>query len=180
MCRVKAPRLPLVAPCRHGLLVQELGLRDAAVFDGWVVPPPRPDAAPELAESAAADGREGAPSEDAPPVTALPSIRHRTYPRGRAVLTEADMEKAARLHEDRDASFDTQGEILPDGTEVGSGFRTLGFGTGKVTRRLDVTVWCSTALRICSLAMPRFYLQPVTVACMIARWCHHAWVFGMH
>ena len=107
---------------RSTLPVQELGLRDAAVFDGWVVPPHWPEQASSegaaLTAAASGSGQGGTPPEDAPPVTALPSLRLRTYPRGRAVLTQADMEKAARLHEDRDANFDMQGEILPDGTEV--------------------------------------------------------------
>ncbi len=49
---------------------------------------------------------------------ALPSLQHRLYPRSKAQLTPADLQKAARVHEDRDPSFDMQGEYLSDGTEV--------------------------------------------------------------
>ncbi len=91
------------------MLLQELGLRDAAVIEGWVELPKE-----EPASSSADDAAEGVTV----PALALPSLHHRLYPRTKAVLTPADLEKAAHVHEDRDPSFDMQGEYLSDGTEV--------------------------------------------------------------
>ena len=64
-----------------------------------------------------------APEEEAeedlfPRVTALPSFKERTYPREAAVLTARDLERAARVHEPYEITYDYQGEILPDGSEV--------------------------------------------------------------
>lgn len=93
--------------------VQELGLRDAAVIEGWVELPEEEEAS---SSSSAEDVSEG----QAAPALALPSLQHRLYPRTKAELTPADLEKAARVHEDSDPSFDLQGEYLSDGTEVRS------------------------------------------------------------
>lgn len=92
--------------------VQELGLRDAAVIEGWVTLPEEEEATTTSGE----DVSEG----QAAPALALPSLQHRLYPRTKAELTPADLEKAARVHEDSDPSFDIQGEYLSDGTEVRS------------------------------------------------------------
>ena len=88
--------------------MQELGLRDAAVFEAWVDMPQVPEVAPE----------EEAEEDVYPRVTALPSFKERTYPRETAVLTSKDLERAARVHEPDEITYDYQGEILPDGSEV--------------------------------------------------------------
>ncbi len=60
---------------------QDLGLRDAAVFDGWVLPPLPPAEEPEQAALPEAEVQEEAtPPEERPPVTALPSFHHRRLP----------------------------------------------------------------------------------------------------
>ncbi len=92
------------------MFAQELGLQDVAVIDGWVE-------LPEEEELTSSSGQGIHTDEQAPP-TALPSLHHRLYPRSKAQLTPADLQKAARVHEDRDPSFDMQGEYLSDGTEV--------------------------------------------------------------
>ena len=88
--------------------MQELGLRDAAVFEAWVDMPQVPEVAPE----------EEAEEDVFPRVTALPSFKERTYPRETAVLTSKDLERAARVHEPDEITYDYQGEILEDGSEV--------------------------------------------------------------
>lgn len=88
--------------------MQELGLRDAAVFEAWVDVPQVPQAAPE----------EEAEEDLFPRVTALPSFKERTYPREAAVLTARDLERASRVHKPDEITYDYQGEILPDGSEV--------------------------------------------------------------
>ena len=88
--------------------MQELGLRDAAVFEAWVDVPNTTEAAPE----------EDAEEDIYPRVTALPSFKERTYPRETAMLTSRDLERAARVHEPDEITYDYQGEILPDGSEV--------------------------------------------------------------
>lgn len=83
-------------------------MRDAAVFEAWVDMPQVPEVAPE----------EEAEEDVYPRVTALPSFKERTYPRETAVLTSKDLERAARVHEPDEITYDYQGEILPDGSEV--------------------------------------------------------------
>jgi hypothetical protein len=98
-------------------MLQELGLRDAAIIDAWVaLPEVEAEEQPLVAEG----GEEGEDPGDAPPIFALPSLDRRTYPRMRATLTPDDLKKAARVHLDNDISFDMQGEYLPNGMEVNS------------------------------------------------------------
>ncbi|CAL8461852.1 g1383 [Coccomyxa elongata] len=112
--QVCPPRLPreLVWGLRLAAarLFKELGLRDAAVIDGWVE-------LPEEEEQLTSSSGQVMHTEERAPPTALPSLHHRLYPRSKAQLTPADLQKAARVHEDRDPSFDMQGEYLSDGTE---------------------------------------------------------------
>ena len=90
--------------------VQELGLRDAAVFKAWV----------EVIRAEEGPREEAESEEDLfPRVTALPSLRLRTYPHERAQMTPADLQRAARLTEpDDQLAHDFEGQYLPDGTEV--------------------------------------------------------------
>jgi len=88
--------------------LQELGLRDAAVFEAWV----------DLPKVALAVPEEESEEDLFPRITALPSFKERTYPHERAELTSKDLERAARAHEPNEITYDYQGEFLPDGTEV--------------------------------------------------------------
>ena len=54
---------------------QELGLRDMAVFEGWVLPPPAEEA--ERGQAAGTAPEQSTTAEQRPAVTALPSIHHR-------------------------------------------------------------------------------------------------------
>ena len=88
--------------------LQELGLRDAAVFEAWIT-------VPEAVQIVAEEESE----EDLfPRVTALPSLTHRTYPHERAQLTPRDLTRASRLHEPDEVQHNYQGEVLEDGSAV--------------------------------------------------------------
>lgn len=89
---------------------QELGLRDAALFEAWV----------EVTKAKEGPQEEEEAEEDLfPRVTALPSLRLRTYPHERAEMTPKDLQRAARLTEpDDELTHDFEGQYLPDGTEV--------------------------------------------------------------
>ena len=90
--------------------MQELGLRDAAVFEAWV----------EVTAAEQGPQEEEESEEDLfPRVTALPSLRLRTYPHERGEMTPKDLQRAARLTEpDDQLTHDFEGQYLPDGTEV--------------------------------------------------------------
>ena len=109
--------LPPKVPTEGSHLLQELGLRDAAVFKAWVHVPAA--AQPEQAEES---------EEDLfPRVTALPSLQRWTYPYEAAELTPKDLERAASLHEPKEVvPSGFQGILLPDGTEVGTSFTFVG------------------------------------------------------
>jgi hypothetical protein len=106
------PKVPTEG--RH--LLQELGLRDAAVFEAWVHVP----AAAQLEQA------EESEEDLFPRVTALPSLQRRTYPHETAALTPKDLERAARLHEPKEVvPSGFQGILLPDGNEVGTSFTLI-------------------------------------------------------
>ena len=106
--RASPPDVSLIQLQWSEAALQELGLRDAAVFEAWVNIPAAAEAAAE----------EEAEEDLFPRVTALPSFKERTYPREAAALTSRDLERAARVHEPDEITYDYQGEILPDGSEV--------------------------------------------------------------
>ena len=74
----------------------------------------------EVTKAAEGPQEEEESEEDLfPRVTALPSLRLRTYPHERAELTQKDLQRAARLTQpDDELTHGFEGQYLPDGTEV--------------------------------------------------------------